>query len=63
LYSLAGFESRNGPRQPSENNNRPGGGFRRGGNQHGASQIIDGYYENGYNEGKKNVYWFLFFKR
>ncbi len=66
-YSLAGFESRNGPRQPSgNNNNRSGGGFRpsgRGGNQqHGVPQMIDGYYENGYIDGKKNFYMTLYFE-
>lgn len=63
FYFLAGFQSRNGPRQPSGNNNnnnkQSDGGFRQSGrnvNQHGGSQIVDGHYENGYNDGKRILY-------
>jgi hypothetical protein len=61
-HFLAGFESRDGRRQPSgnTNNNRPSGGQRQGGrndnnyNQQGISQNFEGgYEENGYNGGKR----------
>jgi len=59
FYSLAGFESFNLPRQTSgnTNNNRSDGGLRQGGR--GGNQQND-YYENGYNDGKKNFYFIIY---
>ena len=55
------MKSRNGPRQSSgynNNNNRSMDGFRqndRDKTQHEVSPMIDGYYENGYNNGKNDM--------